>query len=86
MAAHILTVLKQIQSGKANIPQVIQGMSYALFGDNLENMHWMALNECFEEEETFINTALSLLPYYEKKWEGLGKPATAEEWLKAEYP
>jgi hypothetical protein len=85
MAAHILTVLKQIQAGKASMPQVIQGMSYAQFGDNLEDFHWMKLNQ-IEEEETFVNAALELLPYYEKKWERLGKPATAEEWQKAEYP
>lgn len=82
MAAHILTVLREIGERPMSLEMIQHGLGYSLSGDQLSTVDWssLAMNDNLESVREI---ATDLIPKYQAIWEYLGKPATAEEWNNA---
>lgn len=89
MAANIKTVMKEMISLEEVTEQkeveFREGLSYALFGDNLDSNDWLILNNIYDPNQSLIERIIDLYPKYYKAWNELGQPKTAEEWQAAKY-
>jgi len=87
MAAHIYTVLKQVVARPdAEIPHLKNGLSYAPFGDNMEDDDWRQLNDALDAgDDTALRMVKALLPIYEQKWAELGEPRSSDDWMENKY-
>lgn len=87
MAAHVLTVINQIIEREKEMPAhtLINGMSYAKWGDNLHHEDWRKLYNRLQAGKSSKEWAKDVWEKYRREWVALGKPETAEEWQTAKY-
>lgn len=81
MAAHAFTMLKDFTEHDYSLEVIRHALSYTQGGDCIEIEDWKRLFQSCNPK----GVAWSLLDKYEKIWERLGRPKTAEEWLKVKY-
>jgi len=87
MAAHIYTILQQVIDRPGDvIPHLKNGLSYAPFGDNMEDDDWRQLNDALDSgHDKALRMVKALLPIYEHKWTELGEPRSSEDWMENKY-
>lgn len=99
MAAHILSVMDELLDGRLTVSQFRHGMSYAQFGDTLEQDDWQLLDLLSLDEYTrqsgnpylidgeiiFISAVRKLSSVYRGMHNKLGKPSDAAEWIRKRY-
>ena len=79
MVAHVLTFLKDISERPYTLESIQFALGHCQAGDQLDFNDWEALyhaTDCMNA----CNIATGLLPKYQKLWEFLNKPTTAENW------
>lgn len=79
MAAHAYTMLKEIATRPMSLEMVQHGLGYAMAGDQFDYNDWAALYHATSPDNV-QEIATRLLPKYEKLWQFLGEPPTAENW------
>ena len=79
MAAHILNMLKDLQTGHYTLGQIKHAMEFTAAGDDIEFNEWTDITHA-ESIPEVIAIIHFILPKYEKLWKLLNEPRTQEEW------
>lgn len=86
MGVHIKSVFEHVERGWVTAEQMKHGLSYAQYGDCMDNSYpdydWNKLNEaCMDGDSAMIAKCRELTPKYIALWEKLGEPRHAQEWI-----
>ena len=84
MAAHILNMLKDFQSGTYTMEQINQALQYTAAPDDLEFDEWSDIFYATSIKE-IVTIVTIIIPKYEKIWKLLGEPRNQEEWHNAYF-